>query len=222
MNGLKVSRNNFCHELEDNMLQIDVCEECFTSGCASGGYVEIINCDHFVIWKEPCTYYLDDYWKSHYTPAYGLKQGTIFWPKDLYSHYLNAFGSSLAEYKDIVQSDIIDVLQAKDLWRIYGSRCLHSTTIDSYELERLEEQFDFMYSEEFDHNGCHDFYIRAKEKWAKSHSAKIVSYPTDYNKIIVAFRTIKGYKEWDAIVYVGEKLYFPVGDCFAVELIEAD
>ena len=89
INNIKIS-NNFCeYELENDMLQIDICDECFSVGCSLNDYVQEIVCDKFIIWKEPLI--AKEPYKDFVSASAGLEQGTIIWPKNLYLDLLRKF-----------------------------------------------------------------------------------------------------------------------------------
>lgn len=217
INGISITSNLPCLEVEEGLIQIDVCDECFTVGCASGGYVQAFLIDKLVIWKEPLVQDKDPYKVNQYRGSYGLKFGTIYWSIEKYKEFLDIYDVSMKN-EDIFAADFLDINQARDLWRIYGSKCYMPNSLDSLSIEWLEEQFLSMYSEEKNNDECLTLYKGLKAKWDKGKKVTIVNLADDVIKVTVIFDVVQGYREWDFISYKGDKLYFPIGDGFALEI----
>jgi len=203
------------------MLQLDnFCDHCFSVGCGGGGYVQILKFDDFILWKEPIICNSND--EGLYFSAQGLRCGTIFWPQDLYFQFLKKFGSRYDYYDDyekIFKNYELPVSQAKDLWRINGSRSINSSTIDLYSLEELEEKFDFMYFEDYDYEKCLQLYNTAKKQLDTAQKAQIVILPNNAASLVITFQILGKYLEWSTLSYVNNQFYYPVGDNFAVVIV---
>lgn len=217
INDICITENLPEIEFEDALLQIDVCTECFYVGCSSGGYVQVLIDNDIVIWKEPLLANADAYEECQYGCSYGLKYGTIFWSKELFKNLLNCYNIQL-DFDNEPFNDKISVKQAKDLWRIYGSKCLQPKSIGSYSIGKLEENFLAYYSDKIDDEECFELFKRAKKDWNKARKANLVYIPENAEKVTVIFDVIDGYREWDFIYKVGERVLYPVGDNFMIEL----
>lgn len=202
-------------DFEDDLLQIDVCTECFYIGCASGGYVQVLGDKDIVIWKEPLLNREDDYAKCQYGHSYALKYGTIFWDRELFTTFLKQYNYD----EDKIQfSKHISVDQAKDMWRIYGSKCYEPKSIDSYSIQTLERDFLAFYSDEMEDEECKNLFKKSMMDWNLAKEVNLVSIPGASQKVAVIFDFTQKFREWDFAHIVGEKLLYPVGDGFAFEL----
>jgi hypothetical protein len=106
INGNVITNNFPDYELEGDFLQIDVCDECMTIGCASGGYVQVLHVSNLVLWKAPLTDGMDKFHTCQYTSSYHMLFGTIFWPTNKYECLLNYFGQELSMYQNLFMENI--------------------------------------------------------------------------------------------------------------------
>lgn len=222
MTSYKVYINDICItsnlpelDFEDNLLQIDVCTECFYIGCASGGYVQVLKDKDIIVWKEPLLNTNGDYERSQYTHSYGLKYGTIFWDKELFNTFLKQYNY---DESNILFAGNISIDQARDMWRIYGSKCFEPKSIDSYPIDTLERNVLTLYSEGLEDEGCNNLFRKAKTDWNMAKEVSLVRLPEKSQKVIVIFDFEQEFREWDFIHLIGEKILYPIGDGFAFEL----
>lgn len=215
INDICITSNLPAIDFEDDLLQIDVCTECFYIGCASGGYVQVLKDKDIIIWKEPLLNTNDDYERCQYTHSYGLKYGTIFWDRQLFNTFLKHYNYNES---DILFTENISVDQAKDMWRIYGSKCLEPKSIDSYPIDAIERCFLTLYSEGLEDERCIDLFNKAKMNWDMAKEVKLVNLPEKSQKVIAIFDFEQDFREWDFIYLNGQQVLYPVGDNFAFEL----
>lgn len=61
--------------LDELSVQVEVCEQCGYTGCASGGYVRVSRLAYHLIWTPPRLEHPDDAWeKEQYTPSSSLRE----------------------------------------------------------------------------------------------------------------------------------------------------
>lgn len=215
INDICITSNLPQIDFEDDLLQIDVCTECFYIGCASGGYVQVLKDKDVIIWKEPLLHTNDDYERCQYGHSYGLKYGTIFWDRGLFTTFLKHYNYDESK---ILFPERISVDQAKDMWRIYGSKCFEPKSIDSYSIDTLERNFLAFYSEGIEDKECINLFKKAKMDWDLAKEVNLVRLQEESQKVVAIFDFTQEFREWDFIHIDGEKILYPVGDGFAFEL----
>jgi hypothetical protein len=215
INGLEIPSNLPSVEYEDDLLQIDVCEECLTIGCSSMGYVQVITANEIVIWKEP----LFDDKNEHaiYQNAFALSEGTFFWPLNIYQQLMKLYNIQFNPVKFELSSGDLKK-HGYDMWRIYGSKKFESETNDSLEINFLEEYFLTFEADNHTDEECWEIYKNAKRNWNISSSARLIQIPEGAKKISVIFDKVTSFTEWDILYFTNEFIYYPIGDGFAIKL----
>lgn len=212
LNGIRISRNLPTIESCDNLIQVDVCDECFQPGCSSEGFVQVFGLDHFVIWKEP--YIEND--ESRTGAIYGLKDGSIYWDASLYASFLAQFDHAANQHH------IADLTsrQAFDLWRIHGAKTIFPQhTSVYYSLERLEEEVIGFYSSEVSGERSKEIYFMAKLALQTAGKRELTLHERPAAAVaIIAMSDSNAYMEWECIYFDNGTYYYPVGDQLVVRL----
>ena len=84
LNGHMIAEHFYNLEAEfEPFIQIDVCSHCYNPGCSDHGFIEVLNFDHYIVWKKP----LDAKSASihrEFQSSSTFNQGTLFWAKEMY------------------------------------------------------------------------------------------------------------------------------------------
>ncbi|WP_419875106.1 hypothetical protein [Candidatus Pristimantibacillus sp. PTI5] len=212
LNGIFVSENLPFTLDSKELIQIDICGECFSSGCTDAGYVQVFEKDDIVVWKEPHSNGYD----ISVEAAGGLKAGTIYWNSAGYAAFLATLG-----WTDDHKTLGLPVGQVIDLWRINAAKTilpLSSSGIISF--ERMEEEIMGFYSVDFDAEQSKEMYFSAKKRLlnAEEDSNLTIIELKETAVKIVAMLDTNPYKEWNCIYYENGRELFPIGDNLAVRL----
>ncbi|MDQ8736593.1 hypothetical protein [Paenibacillus sp. LHD-38] len=211
VNGVCISENLPDAIGSDNLIQIDICGECFTRGCTDDGYVQVFEIDGIVIWKKP-------YQKGYeISSASGLNAGTIYWNSAMYASFLTRLG-----WTDDHKSIGLPIDQVIDLWRINAVKTifpLASSRVIGF--ERMEEEIMGFYSTDWTAEQSKEIYLSAKERLltAESSNLSIIELSETAVKIVAMLDT-NPYQEWNCIYYENGVELFPIGDNLAVRLGE--
>jgi hypothetical protein len=211
LNGVCISENVPDVLSCDNLIQIDICGECFMPGCTSSGYVQVFEKENIVIWKEP----YNKQFEISEEPARGLNAGTIYWDSAMYAKFLSKLGLT-----DAHKTLGLPIDQAFDLWRINAVKTMFPLAASSlFSIERIEENVMGFYSIDFTSEQSKDIYLSAKRSLLTTESSNIsITELTDSAVKIVAMLDISPYKEWDCVYYENGVELFPIGDNLAIRL----
>ncbi|MDT8901590.1 hypothetical protein [Anaeroselena agilis] len=209
LNGKLASRNIPYVEFENELLQIDVCEECFTVGCSSGGYVQILKSGDTVIWKQP----LVTARSRLITGAYILNYGSIYWPAERFYSFLEVFRCNEKKL-----SEGITPMQGIDLWAIHGNKSMKTGVGLNYPLERLEENFLVVYSDVFSNEESFDVYKRARKRLGSYKQCNLIEIPHKAININVMF-DIDGCGIWDCLYIMDEEIVYSIGDGYGLVFV---
>ncbi|MGO4549340.1 hypothetical protein AB4Z29_31640 [Paenibacillus sp. 2TAB23] len=211
LNGIRISGNLPSIEIRENLIQLDVCEECFQPGCSSEGFVQVFKLANWVIWKLP--YIETD--EARTGAASGLKDGSIYWEASLYASFLAEFNHTANQHAAGLTSR-----QAFDLWRIHAVKTIFPQHISAYySLEQLEEEVIGFYSSELSGEQSKEIYFMAKHELhtGGNRELSLLERP-DASVAIIAMSYSNAYKEWECIYYDNGTYYYPVGDQLVVRL----
>ena len=109
LNGLLFATNIPTIFTIENLIQIEICSECFEPGCSSGGYVQVFDENELIIWKEP----LNEISNIREEPAQELRHGTVFWERELYRSFMKETTKN-----NNFHSEKLSTKQAIDLCRL--------------------------------------------------------------------------------------------------------
>lgn len=211
LNDICVSENLPFTVDSKELIQIDICGECFSSGCTDEGYVQVFEKDDIVIWKEPYSEVND----ISVGAASGLKAGTIYWNSAGYAAFLAALGWT-DEHKTLG----LLVGQVIDLWRINAAKTILPLSSSEFiSFERMEEEIMGFYSIDFDAEQSKEMYLSAKKRLLASEDSNLSIIELKETVVkIVAMLDTNPYKEWNCIYYENGRELFPIGDNLAVRL----
>ncbi|WP_364145557.1 hypothetical protein [Paenibacillus sp. LPE1-1-1.1] len=211
LNGNCVSENLPFIVDSKELIQIDICGECFNSGCTDTGYVQVFEKDDIVIWKEP---YSEGYDIS-VEAAGGLNASTIYWNSAGYAAFLAALGWT-DEHKTLG----LPVGQVIDLWRINAAKTILPLSSSGFiSFERMEEEIMGFYSIDFDAEQSKEMFLSAKKRLLTSEDSKLSIIELKETALkIVAMLDTNPYKEWNCIYYENGRELYPIGDNLAVRL----
>lgn len=197
----------------DNIIQIDICLQCFIPGCSSSGYVQVFEKENIVIWKEPYNKKNEISDES----ASGLNAGTIYWDSVVYAKFLSQLGLT-----DAHKTLGIPIDQVFDLWRINAVNTMFPFASSSFfSIEKIEENIMGFYSIDFTADQSKDIYLSAKRSLLTTESSNVTITELSESAVkIVAMLDTSPYKEWDCVYYDNGVVLFPIGDNFAIRLAE--
>ncbi len=101
---------------ETSLLQIQVCSECATAGCAAGNYAQVLMLEDYVLWKKPSLRLFENHWeREHYT---GIQSnGNIVWTRDMYLDFCRELGAEDLSRPSVIPE--IDGDEAVEMWLAY-------------------------------------------------------------------------------------------------------
>lgn len=195
----------------ENLIQIDICGECFMPGCTSSGYVQVFEKENIVIWKEP----YNKHFEISEEPARGLNAGTIYWDSAMYATFLAKLGLT-----DAHKTLSLPIDQVFDLWRINAVKTMFPLAASSFfSIDRIEEYVMGFYSIDFTAEQSKDIYLSAKRRLLTTESSNIsLTELTESAVKIVAMLDTNPFKEWACVYYENGVELFPVGDNLAIRL----
>jgi hypothetical protein len=219
INNILFSANLPCLESgEDQLLQVEVCDQCFIPGCNLGGYVQILAVQNQIIWKAPLSVEGDESSTRQYLPAGMLKYGTVFWPAETYLKFIATFDQSTNSLK-LLKKDI-SYGQAYDLWRLHASNSICPGRNCNLSIIQIKEKVVTIHSENHNLSNSWEIYKTATNQWESTKIFSWTSIPLAAEKITLYF-DVKDFTQWDSIFFDEKKFYFPIGDGYAWEVNKA-
>ncbi|MDQ0194595.1 hypothetical protein [Paenibacillus wynnii] len=212
LNGVLFSSNIPSVYTIGNLIQIEICSECFEPECSSSGYVQVFGEDELIIWKEP----LNEISDIREDPVNELIHGTVFWEKELFYSFMNEVMNN-----NSVHIERLSIKQAIDLWRL---NALSSISFPRYyDFDRLEEDIMGFYSSELSSEETKHLYFKSKNNLLKLisniNSIRIVTIDENAIKLIAMIET-DPYKEWNCLYINDDKIIYPIGDNYGFYINE--
>lgn len=200
---------NYFYDLNsefDSLIQVDVCSHCFYPGCSDHGFIEVVDFDPFIVWKEPLN---SKYSSSNreFNPIECVSVGTIVWPKSKYNEFVseithlnrstsNSFG---------LRAKAIDLF---DVWRIEGSQVYSPGGFKKYEVEEIYQNRIGLYSMDLSEHDCEIvFYEAANIFDNKMSEIEIIEVNDEMKPIIMIFDRPE-YKEWKCLYLLNQEVLY--------------
>ncbi len=199
-----------------NFAQIEVCEQCCEPGCSDSGYVEILEIDDIIIWKEPFQSKAYDYYCDYIDPQ-GLKYGPIFWTKEKYNQFIYELNKDSSNSRVEVFQKGIPIDTAYDLWRINGSHSYRPNYEHVFSIDNLIEESIGLYSENLSQRECEDIFIRSSTNLANAKEIRLLHQQVGWSKIVMMFDS-PTYREWECLYLNGSNVLYPIGDQYVISI----
>ena len=219
INNKRISDRISYLELDNDFVQIDVCSHCDYPGCSSTGYVEVLQFNDVILWKEPLKPSNFQAYYSDYDPAIGLKYGTIFWGEQDFQVLVANLNKKLNGMRQNTFKEI-NCIQGYDLWRIYASKCFQPEYRDSFGLEHIEDRLLGMYAVDISEQECITIYNDVKNRFKNCNINKLMQagkVSDQWIKLTMMFDT-PNYQEWDCIYLDNDRVWYSIGDKYGVSI----
>ncbi|WNR43661.1 hypothetical protein [Paenibacillus roseipurpureus] len=209
LNGVIIADYFYHLESEyDSLIQLDVCSHCYYPGCSDYGYLEVIDLDTHIAWKEPM--------KSKYSfsnrdfePVQSLINGTIVWAKPKYNEFVSVLNqmnrSTIRCFGTRVEG--IDILE---IWRIEGSRLYSPGGFYTYDLDQIYQNRIGIYSEDLSEEQCEQIF-NDNRSLTKFNKIEIIEISNLMKPIVMMF-DVPIYKEWRCLYLLNEEVLFSIGE----------
>ncbi|MCR8842641.1 hypothetical protein NQ117_03015 [Paenibacillus sp. SC116] len=197
----------------DSLIQVDVCSHCYYPGCSDYGFVEVIDFDGYVVWKEPMNSKYVECNREFFPPA-PLHSGSIVWSKSRYEELiskLNLIERNTTNCRGS-KATFTDVL---DLWRAEGSK-LYSPFHPrcDYELGEIYQERMGLYHEHLIEEKCEHLFSKAMQG-ADLNIFEIVEVTASMKPIVMMFN-VPSYKEWKCLYIENDEVLYSIGNGLAI------
>ncbi|MBB3151698.1 hypothetical protein FHS16_001744 [Paenibacillus endophyticus] len=217
---LRVNKNiiaDYFYNLEaefGSLIQIDVCSHCYYPGCSDFGFIEVIDFNKYIIWKEPLS---SKYVSSNREFQSNLRfnQGTIFWTRAKYIEFITLMKQMNRNTNDCfgAKPTVIDLYE---LWRLEGSKIYSSEGAPTYTLDYIYENRIGMYNEVLSENQC-ELILKQAMKAINSENFEIFEINFLMKPIVMIF-DIPIYKEWKCLYMMNDEVFYSIGEGLVVRI----
>ncbi|MCQ4088405.1 hypothetical protein [Saccharibacillus sp. JS10] len=216
LNGHVVAENFYNLEAEfEPFIQIDVCSHCHHPGCSDDGFIEVLNFDHYVVWKKSLDAKSASIHRDFQSPS-TFDQGTLFWAKEMYIELINVV-HQMNRSTIGCWGTVATLMDLQDMWRLEGAQICSPETDHNLSIEQIYEKRIGLYHVDLSEKECEHIFEEATQHIESGTRYEIFEINSTMKPIVMMFDTSM-YIEWQTVYLTDNGVLYPLGNDLAVKI----